>query len=301
MKLETGSSIPGGLLLTEQLSTVGWYISTWRARGPCDQEVVVKFHYTVVSDDYPNIIDLRDEINPLCPRLDRLVAAPATPGLAPWLRYSYAPDSAYLFLVRPYYATRLNERFAPGTEIERDGTPKRELVVAFQQLAEGVDGLCRLPDEDPAPAVHADNLFVEGSQAVLADYGCWDLQQTVENGYVGPRPVNYCQLKRAAISVFLQRTGGDIQEKAQSALAAAYFRVRTGRSVFGDCCKEGKTNTVETLAEAYKQVGAYLSSQVLDLGILPHAGERAALARALAINPRERFRSCVEFVQCLPS
>jgi len=301
MKLEVGEIIPGGYRLTERLGSLGWYISTWRARHPCGEEVVVKFYSTVVCDDYPEIHDLREKIHPLLPGLDRLVAARPTAGLAPWLSYSYDPDGHSLFLIRRYYATRLDQRFSPEGRSKGESTPSSELVAAFRQLAAALDDLCRFRGEDPAVAVHEDNLFTEGSLAMLADYGCSDLQRVVENGYGGPRPVDERQLKRAGEYFFLERTGGDAQEKAQSALAAAYFRVRSGRRVFGDSSDSGKTDVCRTIGEAIDRVLAYMSTKRLELSLLRHRGERAAVARALAIDPRERFRSCVEFADCLPS
>src|SRR5437868_7119466 len=180
--------LPEGCRLTEKLGSVGWYISTWRARDPLDRDVVLRVHCTVVSDDYPSFHDLRDQIAPLCPGLERLVRAPATPGLAPWLGYTYHPDKAYLVLVRTYYDTRLAERFSsPNVAGDR---PAPELVAAFWPLAEGVDALCQQPGQDPAIAIHEGNLFLDGSRAVLEDFGCWDLERVIEDGYAGPRPAN---------------------------------------------------------------------------------------------------------------
>src|SRR5262245_45622855 len=116
MALDIGSTLPGDYRLTEKLDSVGWYIHTWRAHDARGQEMIVKLHCTVVSDDYPGINDLRDKIEPLLPRIDRLVAAPAVRGLAPWLSYSYDPNGGYLFLVRRYYAARLDETFSPRSD-----------------------------------------------------------------------------------------------------------------------------------------------------------------------------------------
>ena len=140
---------------------------------------------------------------------------------------------------------------------------------------------------------------MDGPRAVIADYECSALRKTIENGYDGPRTVGNRELRNFGEDSFPLMTSGSAIEKTQAALAATYYRVRTGRSVFGGLSEEEPSHSA--LCDAHHRVRAYLSSRSLDLSLLSHAGERAALARALAVDPGERFSSCVEFVKCLAS
>src|SRR5262245_20902732 len=225
MNLEVGSSIPGGYRLTESLGTVGWFISTWRARDAHGDDVVLRFHHTRVADENGPTHDLREKVGPLCPRFDRVMKAPTSGGLAPWLRYAYDPDEGYLFMVRRFYNSRLDMRFLPARAGE-GGAPRKGLLTAFQQLAEGLDALCQHQVPFSPYAIHQDNMFLVGTQAVLVDYGCEELKGMIETGYAGTRPADPRVQKRAVELVFLGRIAGSDQERAQAALAAAYFRIR---------------------------------------------------------------------------
>jgi hypothetical protein len=300
IKIESGSDIPGGYRMIEKLGSIGFYINTWRAQDSNGQEVIVRFHWTAVHhDDFSPGPDMRDKISQFVVQFERIINAPATVGLAPWLRYSCNPDDGYIFLVRQYYPTKLHERFGSISEIT-DITQRDELLTALKQLAEGLDNLYA-KEKSITVDVHEDNLFVDGLQTVITDYGCPALRDLIETSYDGPRPLTVRNFTNGQF-VFLELTGGNVIEKAQAALAAIYYRLRLGQSVFGDFTEEAKTtNVIQCLMKARERVQAYLHTQQLELGNLLLPAEHSAIIRALAIKPTERFRSCAEFVQSLAS
>jgi hypothetical protein len=233
--------------------------------------------------------DLRAEVDRLCPHFDSLVAMPPTPGVAPWLRYHNLHRQCYFVLCRKYYPERTIDRFQPESAVLND-SPALDLVTAFQSLASGLDYLRDRLGGDYDRAFTPNNIFMDGEQAVLADYGLEELHNLIEQGYDLPRSVHaspYDWLKFDWRRV----------ETVLTCLAAVYFHVRTGHPLLTGRDWETKSRLEQQreIAENYVK----LRDGDIDLSELPDPRERTAIAQALGLNPNRRFSSCCEFALSL--
>ncbi|WP_019499926.1 hypothetical protein [Pseudanabaena sp. PCC 6802] len=281
-----GKRIPGGYQLIAELGSQGNYIQTSRAKY-AKAEVVVKLHSTFVQGerDLWTGSDLRDRVDRLCPYFDSLVAMPPTPGVAPWLRYHNLHRQRCFIICRRYYPERAIDRFRPEQEVP-DPLPGLDLVTAFQSLASGLDYLSDRLGGHYYPAITPNNIFMDGEQAVLADYGLEELHDIIEQSYDGPRPV------RVSPYDWLKFGSGRV-ETVLSWLAAVYFHVRTGHPLLTSRGWEAKNRLEQQqeIAENYVK----LRDGEIDLSELSNPGERAAIAQALGLNPDRQFSSCLEF------
>jgi hypothetical protein len=285
-----GQRLPGGYRLIAELGSKGNYIKTCRAKDG-NSEVIVKLHSTFVQGerDLWTGNDLRALVDRLCPYFDSLVAMPPTPGVAPWLRYHNLHRQRCFALCRRYYPERAIDRFRPDREALND-LPRLDLVTALQSLASGLDYLSDRLGGIRNLAVTTNNVFMDGEQAVLADYGLEELYDIIEQSYDGPRPVRespYDWLK----------FGGRRVETVLSCLAAVYFHMRTGHPLLTSRGWEAKSrlDREREIAENYIK----LMDGEIDLSELPYPREREAIAQALGLNPQRQFLSCREFALSL--
>jgi serine/threonine protein kinase len=178
----------------------------------------------------------------------------------------------------------VNPDDAPGQD--RKGLPVEELIRYMEGAADGIDYLNQ-PDHRLGPgvadgpvvhcAVNPRNLLVVAGEARLADAGLAalfppDARRTLATGapvYLAPE-----------LSANQPCPGTD-----QYALALSYYELRTGRLPFD----EGLGHTSIILAHAHGKLD--LTSPVL---VEP---ERAVLKRATALQPPDRYPSCVTFVR----
>lgn len=278
--------IPGGYQLIAELGSQGSYIQTSRAKY-ANAEVVVKLHSTFVQGerDLWTGNDLRDRVDRLCPYLDSLVAMPPTPGVAPWLQYHNLHRQCCFVICRRYYPERTIDRFRPEREVP-DPLPSLDLVTALRSLATGLDYLSDRLGESYYPAITPNNIFMDGEQAVLVDYGLEELHDIIEQSYDGPRPV------RVSPYDWLKFGSGRV-ETVLSWLAAVYFHVRTGHPLLTSRGWETRNRLEQQreIAENYVK----LRDEEIDLSELPDSRERAAIAQALGLNPNRQFSSCREF------
>jgi hypothetical protein len=285
--------IPGGYKLIAELGSKGDYIQTSQAKA-ANGEVVVKVHSTFVQGEYDLWTgnDLRAEVDRLCPYFDSLVAMPPTAGVAPWLRYHNLHRQRYFVLCRKYYSESMIDRFRPlqTQSAVLNNSPAINLLIAFQSLARGLDYLRDHLGGNYDQAFTPNHIFMDGEQAVLADYGLEELHNIIEQGCNRHRPVQvnpYDWLKFDWRKV----------ETVLTCLAAVYFHVRTGHPLLTGRDWETKSRSEQQreIAENYIK----LRDGDIDLSELPDPREQAAIAQALGLNRYRRFSSCCEFVICL--
>jgi hypothetical protein len=295
-----GNRIPGGYQPISDLGCKGEYIQTSRAKDT-NGEVVVKVHTTFVQGEYDLWTgnDLRDRVDQLCPYFDSLVAMPPTPGVAPWLRYHHLHHQRYFVLCRKYYPESIIDRFQPlqTQSAMLNDSPEINLLMAFQSLATGLDFLRDRLGGDYDRAFTPNNIFMDGNEAVLADYGLEELHNVIEQGYGGTHPVwNHPRPVQVSPYDWLKFDWRSI-ETVLSCLAAVYFHVRTGHPLLTSRDWETKSRLEQQrqIAENYVK----FRDGNIDLSELPDPRERDAIAQALGLNHNRQFSSCSEFVLSL--
>src|SRR5262249_13786473 len=154
----------------------------------------------------------------------------------------------------------------------------------FQQAARGIDFLNEArhvlePGARPTAIQHGDikpqNLLLVGSLCKVGDFGLLRRLAATASQKTGSMTVAY------APPEVIERQPS--QRSDQYALAVSWCQLRSGRLPF-----EG---------EPVQVIAGHLYRPP-ELSMLP-AGERAAVARALAKKPAERWPSCREFVEAL--
>lgn len=289
--------IPGGYKPIADLGSKGDYIQTSRAKD-ANGEVVVKVHSTFVQGEYDLWTgrDLRAEVDRLCPYFDSLVAKPPKAGVAPWLRYHNLQRQRYFVLCRKYYSESTIDRFRPQSAV-LNNSPEIDLLIAFQSLARGLDYLRDRLGGNYDRAFTPNHIFMDGQQAVLADYGLEELHNIIEQGCGGTHPVwNRHQPVQVNPYDWLKFDWRKA-ETVLTCLAAVYFHVRTGHPLLTgrDWGTKSRLEQQREIAENYVK----LRDGDIDLSELPDSREQAAIAQALGLNYNRRFSSCYEFVICL--
>jgi hypothetical protein len=289
--------IPGGYKPIAELGSKGDYIRSSRAKDT-NGEVVVKVYSTFVQGEYDlwTGTDLRSQVDQLCPYFDSLVAMPATLGVAPWLRYHHLHRQGHFVLCRKYYPERAIDRFRPQLAVLND-RPTLDLATAFQSLANGLDYLRDRLGGNYAWAFTPNNIFMDGNQAVLADYGLEALHNIIEQGGGGTHPVwNRTQPVQVSPYDWLKFDWSRV-ETVLSCLAAVYFHIRTGHPLLTSRDWETKSRLEQhqEIADNYVK----FREGDIDLSELPDPREQVAIAQALGLNPYRSFSSCIEFVICL--
>ncbi len=166
----------------------------------------------------------------------------------------------------------LQERQALG----QFGLPRDQLLGYLTDSAEGLDHLIEkhnLQHLDVKPK----NLFLIGERVKVADFGLVKhLERQSSSGLLGGITPVY-----AAPETFTNKIS---KHSDQYSLAVVYVELLTGRRPFN-----GKN---------IRQLAMQHMTEAPDLTMLPE-GDRAAVGRALAKNPEDRFPSCVAFVRAL--
>ncbi len=288
------NKIPGGYQLIAELGSKGDRIQTSRAKN-YNGEVVVKVHSTFVQGEYDLWTgnDLRTEVDRLCPYFDSLVAMLPTVGVAPWLRYHNLHRQHYFVLCRKYYPERTIDRFRPQSAV-LNHSPTIDLLIAFQSLSRGLDYLRDRLGGNYDRAFTPNNIFMDGQQAVLADYGLEELHNMIEQGCGGTHPVwNRSQPVQVNPYDWLKFDWRKV-ETVLTCLAAVYFHIRTGHPLLTgrDWGTKNRLEQQREIAETYVK----LRDGDIDLSELPDCREQAAIAQALGLNYNRRFSSCREFV-----
>jgi hypothetical protein len=301
--LEGWVEIMGGYRVIEKLGQTGYYIDTFRARSPSGSEMVVKFHQTWTQDEDTLSRILNDQVKPLLPQLERLTSAAPARGLAPWSDFYFYAPRFFLLLARPYYPTRLLDRFPIPQPGAAPSEPEPALFHAFEDLAAGLDDLCRLPNGRLPCHFYPDNLFLDGDHAILADYGQYRLHHIIENGYDGPRPGSI-DGHLAGLCWFVgeekgsDKIPGDAAGRAQFCLAMLYLLLRTGQHLF---MSPGEKDIIRVV-NAFDRYRLFYQDGRLDIGPLQglrSAREREAVEHALSLKPALRFPSATAFVRSL--
>lgn len=166
----------------------------------------------------------------------------------------------------------LNETQAGGSP----GIARNTLLRYMADAAEGLDHLIEkysLQHLDVKPK----NLFLIADRVKVADFGLVKhLERQSSSGLMGGITPSY-----AAPETFINKIS---KNSDQYSLAVVYTELLTGQRPFN-----GKN--VRALALQHM-------SETPDLSLLPE-GDRAAVARALAKEPEDRFPSCMAFIRAL--
>ncbi|HEY2793870.1 MAG TPA: tubulin-like doman-containing protein, partial [Micromonosporaceae bacterium] len=152
------------------------------------------------------------------------------------------------------------------------GIPRADLIHYLTDVAQGLDALqgCGLQHLDVKPQ----NLLLVGDRGKVSDFG---LVRDIQSGRVGAGATP----TYTAPETF----SGTLSEHCdQYSLAVVYQEMLTGIRPF--------------VAATPQQLAHQHLFGVPNLAPLP-AADRAAVARALAKKPEERFTSCVEFIRAL--
>jgi serine/threonine protein kinase len=162
----------------------------------------------------------------------------------------------------------------------RPGVPREELLGYLREAAEVLD-LLRSQYGLQHLDVKPDNLFLVANHLKVGDFGLvTSFQQGTSGSAPHPQVAAFSPLYTAP-----ERFRGSVSPGCdQYSLAVTYHELLTGRPVF-----DGKS--------ARALLCQHLSAEP-DLTLLP-AGDRPAVARALAKDPAERFDSCSDFVGAL--
>ncbi len=167
-----------------------------------------------------------------------------------------------------------------------DGIPRSELIVYMEEAAKGIDflnsnrhdlgdGVFAVQHCDIKPA----NMLLLGGSVLICDFGLAQLLTSADGqvratGMLGSPAYIAPECVEAAPS----------STSDQYSLAISYCELRTGALPFPDQTAIGAVN-------------AHRSGN-LDLSKLPDV-ERSVIARATALNPDERYPSCLQMVRAL--
>lgn len=173
----------------------------------------------------------------------------------------------------------LLDRFDEARKEGHEGIPKDELLVYLAEAAKGIDALndpgssrrMRIQHRDIKPQ----NLLLSGGSVKVGDFGLARSIQYDVTGHTGSLTFAY-----AAPECF---DGATSNRSDQYSLAITYCHLRGGRLPFDG-------TQVEVMDGHRKKQP--------DLSMIP-ADERPAIAKALAKLPKNRWKSCAEFVRHL--
>ncbi len=181
-----------------------------------------------------------------------------------------------LLIVMPLADKSLHDLLGEYQNAGRPGVPRELLVGLLADAAEGLDHLIEkhnLQHLDVKPK----NLFVIADRVAVADFGLVKtLERTNTSGMMGGITPVY-----AAPETFANKIS---KHSDQYSLAVVYVELLTGQRPFA-----GKN---------LRQLAIQHMTEAPDLSGLPES-DRAAVARALAKEPDERFPSNVAFIRAL--
>lgn len=264
-------AVPGYQLITKLGQ--GGFGFVWEARGPGDIPLALKF----IELDNKNAI--KGEMRAL--EMMRKIRHPNILSI-----FGFWEQEKYLVIALELAEGTLGDRLKELKVQGQSGLPMADLLRFMEDAAKGIDYLNEprhdLGDGRKQSIQHRDikphNLLLVGGSVKVADFGLAKMLERSVGGHSGGLSVAY-----AAPEFFNEQTA---TTSDQYSLAVSYCQLRSGRLPF-------------TGTEAKILMGHL--KEPPDLSMLPTEGERQAVARALAKNPKERFPSCKEFVHALQS
>jgi formylglycine-generating enzyme required for sulfatase activity len=238
----------------------GGFGEVWKARGPGGIDVALKF------------IALGDRVGEVELRALELIKGIRHPHLV-GLFGAWQQDDQLILAMDLADGTLLdclNAALLQGHQ----GIPRPELLEYMREAAKGLDHLnsINIQHQDVKPQ----NLLLVGGGVKVADFG---LAKVLQHSVTG-KSHGGLSLAYAPPEFHDRKT---TRWSDQYSLAVSYCQLRGGRLPFGGSARE-------------VMIGHVMHPP--DLTMLPEA-ERAAVARALSKEPKERWPSCREFVEAL--
>ena len=172
--------------------------------------------------------------------------------------------------------TTLEQRLKDCQEEGLPGIPERELLLHFSEAAEAIDYLHAndIMHRDIKPA----NIMLLGGHVKVADFG---LARIVGREDISVTATSLGSPLYMAPEVWNGQAGN---RSDQYSLAVTYVELRLGRPPYSG------TTFAAVMSDHLKSTP--------DLGELS-AGEKRAIAKALAKDPADRFETCTDFVEAL--
>ncbi len=267
-KLAGQEPLPGYRLL-EPLGR-GGFGEVWKAEAPGGLHKAIKFVADTNSGNADDDASLRQEFEAF-ERVKRI----RHPFLLMLERVELLPDD--LVMVMELADHQLQDRFNECLAAGHPGVPRDELLGYLADAAEVLDLLSvqhGLQHLDIKPA----NLFLVCGRVKVGDFG---LARRHELTVSTPGSNRGLTPKYVAPEILHGRVD---PRSDQYCLALVYFEMLTGRFPYP--------------AKSPQQMMLAHAASAPDLGPLPE-GDRAAVAKALAKAPTDRFRTCLEFVHAL--
>jgi len=268
LRIESQAEPIAGYRLIERLGG-GGFGEVWKAEAPGGIFKAIKFVYgNLQSGDDDDNARAQQEFKAL-----KRVQSVRHPFILSLERYDKIDDQ--LVIVMELADRTLWDRFVECRKSGHEGIPRAELIAYIRDTAEALDFMnseYQLQHLDIKPQ----NLFLVHNHVKVADFGLVkDLEGVAATVTGGVTPVY------AAPETF---DGWISRFSDQYSLAIVYQELLTGKRPFAG-------TTMRQLVMQHLQAKPDLSS-------LP-AADRAAMARALAKNPDERFPTCTQFISTL--
>jgi serine/threonine protein kinase len=266
--LQPGDEPVPGYRLLKRLGQ-GGYGEVWRAHGPGGLPVALKFVRLAGTSGATEL------------RALNLLRTVRHPNLLSTFGFWQQPGR--LIIAMELADRTLLDRLVEAVQQGLSGIPRDELHRYFRDAAEALDHLNAARHEvDGKQQVgiqHRDvkpqNLLLVGGGVKVADFGLARLLEGAETGHTGRLTLSY-----AAPEFFRGHTS---QWSDQYSLAITYCQLRGRRLPF--------------VGNAAQITAGHLMHPP-DLSMVPEE-ERAAVARALAKDPRQRWPTCRAFVEAL--
>ena len=262
----SGSTVllPGGAYRLVKRIGGGSLGEVWHAEGPGGVNAAIKIFYGSITDEEAGQREL--QTLEAMKRLRHTCLLPI---------YDYWQREDRLILAMELADGSLSDLQKKPLNEGKPGIPLEELLRYFSEAAEAIDHLhaSQILHRDIKP----ENILLVGGHVRVADFG---LAHLVEHSR------GLAMLRRWWRADFLAPeiiSHGQVGEQSdQYSLAASYAELRLNRSLFP------RTSFYETLENHLKQIP--------DLSPLDPA-EQQVLQRALAKDPRRRYRTCREFME----
>jgi hypothetical protein len=267
MREPDAEPIPGYRLI-EPLGT-GGFGEVWKCIAPGGIYKAIKFVYGNLNSLDGDAAKAEQELKAL-----ERVKAVRHPFVLPMDRIEVVGGE--LLIVMELADKSLHDCVIEYQDAGRPGIP-RELLIGF--LADAADGLDHLIEKHNLQHldVKPKNLFLIADRVKVADFGLVKhLERQSGSGLMGGVTPVY-----AAPETFANKIS---KHSDQYSLAVVYCELLTGQRPFA-----GKN---------IRQLALQHMTDAPDLRMLP-ASDRAAVTRALAKNPDERFPNCTAFVRAL--
>ena len=172
---------------------------------------------------------------------------------------------------------RLEECRKNLKEQEKGGIPPDELLEYMDAAAKAIDYL-NIRHDIQHRDIKPQNILIVGGSAQVCDFGLASAVSSVRTSMGGAGSLAY-------MAPEIYSTKRPSKSTDQYGLAVAYVELRTGRLPLADL-------------ESYACLDEAKRKGNLDLSWLDDA-ERSVIERGAALNPEQRFASCVEFIKAL--